>query len=187
MKTKTLTVSTMAAISCAVSCSCSSPAQIQRMPVASQRIGTSDILSNQVFAAVNNYRNDRNKGSLRRDAGLDRLARGHAEFLMRNRGKHGSNTSDANHRGFGGRAETARMTMGFGQVAENVVCCRGGNAATLVRLWSESRSHQRAMVSPYQYTGIGTVVDRDGMVFSVEMFGNVSNWTNSGNFQTGRF
>lgn len=185
MKTKTLTVSTLAAISCAVSCS--SPARIQRMPVAAQRTGTSDLLSNQVFAAVNNYRHDRNKPGLRRDAGLDRLARGHAEFLLRNRGKHGPNGSDANHKGFGQRTQTARMTMGFGEVAENVVCCRGGNAATLVRLWSESRSHQRAMVSPYQYTGIGTVVDRDGMVFSVEMFGNMSNWTNSGNFQTGRF
>lgn len=185
MKTKTLTVSVLAAISCAVSCS--PPAPVQRMKVASQLTRPGDSLSNQVFTAVNNYRQDRNKPGLRRDAGLDRLARGHAEFLLRNRGKHGSNTSDANHRGFGGRAETARITMGFGQVAENVVCCRSGSAATLVRLWSESKSHQRAMVSPYQYTGIGTVVDRDGMVFSVEMFGNMSSWNNGGNFQTGRF
>ncbi len=60
--------------------------------------------------------------------------------------------------------------MGFGRVAENVVCCRGGSGATYVRLWSHSPSHNTTMVGAYQFTGIGTVVDDDGMVFSVQLF-----------------
>jgi uncharacterized protein YkwD len=65
----------------------------------------------------------------------------------------------------------AQYSMGFQQVAENVVCCRGGSGATYVRLWSESAPHEKTMRGAYQYTGIGTVVDGDGMVFSVQLFG----------------
>ncbi len=173
------------AIACVASCA--PPVPIKRLPVAARLNGTGEALSNQVFIEVNHYRNDRNKLSLRRDRGLDRLAHEHAEYLLRNRGKYGPKVSDANHNGFGWRAERAQMTMGYGRVAENVVCSRRGSAATLVRLWSQSKPHQRAMVDLYQYTGIGTVVDGDGMVFSVEMFGANSTWNGGGNLWVNRF
>lgn len=65
----------------------------------------------------------------------------------------------------------AQFSMGFQQVAENVVACKGGSGSTYVRLWSQSPPHDRTMKDDYQYTGIGTAVDRDGMVFSVQLFG----------------
>lgn len=185
MKSKNLFIPTAAAIACVVSCS--APVATKPLTAASRPVGNADQLSNQLFIAVNNYRQDRNKLELRRDVGLDRLAREHAEFLLHNRGTYGPKGSDANHLGFGRRAEKAQFTLGFGRVAENVVCCRSGSAATLVRLWSESKSHEQTMRAPYQYTGIGTVVDRDGMVFSVEMFGDNGGWSKSGNLPVNTF
>lgn len=147
-------------------------------PPISRRNG--DLLSSQVFIEVYSYRRDRNKLALLRDTGLDRLALDHAEFLLLHRGTYGPKGNDANHHGFGGRAQAAQLTMGFGRVAENVVCCRSRSAATLVRLWSKSKAHELTMRAPYQYTGIGTVVANDGMVFSVEMFGERGSWSSGG-------
>ncbi len=126
-------------------------------------------LSNQVFSEVNHYRHDRSKQELTRHPGLAALAREHAQYLRLTRG---TSAKDANHHGFGSRAMKAQYTMGFRQVAENVVCCRGGSGATYVRLWSQSAPHEKTMqADAYRYTGIGTVVDGDGMVFTVQLFG----------------
>jgi len=125
-------------------------------------------LSNQIFRRVNVYRHDRSKQELIRHTGLTMLALEHARYLLRSRG---TSEKDANHNGFGVRAMKAQYSMGFSQVAENVVCCRGGSGSTYVRLWSHSPAHEKTMRSDvYQYTGIGTVVDQDGMVFSVQLF-----------------
>ena len=179
MKASNPFVSAPAAIVLAVSCS--APLANNSVLETPWSIQSGDLLSSQVFLEVNSYRLERHKLALRRDTGLDRLAHDHAEFLLLHRGTYGPNGSDANHHGFGARAQTAQLTMGFGQVAENVVCCRSRNAATLVRLWSKSKAHEQTMLAPYQYTGIGTVVANDGMVFSVEMFGERGSW-NSGGF-----
>lgn len=132
---------------------------------------TETLLSNQVFREVNHYRNDLRKQDLLIHSGLSRLALEHAEYLRANRGSNGLRGREVSHHGFAARAFKAQMNMGFGQVGENVVSCRRGNAATLVRLWSQSESHDETMKAPYQYTGVGTVVDDDGMVFTVQLFG----------------
>jgi uncharacterized protein YkwD len=166
---KTLNHGAVAALGIACLVSCAAPAKTITVYMSSStRDETS--LSNQVFREVNSYRRDRNKKDLISHPGLARLAREHAQFLRLNRGKYGAGVSDANHIGFANRAMKAQYTMGFGRVAENVVCCHGGGGATFVRLWSHSPPHNATMIGAYQYTGIGTVVDKDGMVFSVQLF-----------------
>jgi uncharacterized protein YkwD len=150
------------------------PVRILKVSISSA--GRADGLSDRVFSEVNRYRANKGAGSLRRSAGLDRLAREHAGFLSLSRAKAGLHGTLVNHHGFESRASRARYSMNFGRVAENVVSCNSTSAATLVRLWSGSKPHEITMRGDYQYTGIGTVIDSDGMVFSVELFGAVPNW-----------
>lgn len=128
-------------------------------------------LSNQVLYEVNGYRRKKGRQALTHHTGLAALARSHAQFLRVNRAKKGIRSSDANHHGFGNRVGKAQQTMGFRKVAENVVACRSGSGTTIVRLWSQSGTHEKTMIEAYQFTGIGTVVDGDGVVFSVQLFG----------------
>ncbi|MEY3896023.1 MAG: hypothetical protein RLZZ214_1543 [Verrucomicrobiota bacterium] len=167
MKSKNLGAVVALGIACLTSCAAPSKTITVYMSTSTPKETN---LSNQVFRGVNAYRHDRSKQELIRDPGLAALARDHAQYLLRTRG---TTSNDANHQGFTRRAMKAQSTMGFRQVAENVVCCRGGNGATYVRLWSRSAPHEKTMREDiYQYTGIGTVVDRDGMVFSVQLFAN---------------
>jgi len=169
---KALKFGAVAALSIASLVSCTAPAKTITVYMSSSSNRNEASLSNQVFREVNSYRHDRNKKDLIIHSGLAGLAREHAQFLRLNRGKYGSRGSDANHHGFANRAMKAQYTMGFGRVAENVVCCKGGSGATFVRLWSQSPAHNDTMKGSYQYTGIGTVVDSDGMAFSVQLFAN---------------
>jgi uncharacterized protein YkwD len=165
MKSTSLGLVVALGIACLTSCS----TPIRTMTVYMSASGQNETtLSDQVLRRVNDYRHDRSKQELVRHPGLAKLAREHAQYLRRTRGQ---TAKDANHQGFGNRAMKAQHAMGFGQVAENVVCCLGGNASTYVRLWSQSASHEKTMrTDDYRYTGVGTVVDRDGMVFSVQLF-----------------
>ncbi len=154
-------------IACLPSCTAPSKTMTVYMSTSTRNETT---LSDQVFREVNHYRTDRNKTSLARHPGLAALAREHAQYLRLTRG---TTAKDANHHGFSNRAMKAQYTMGFRQVAENVVCCPGGSGATYARLWSKSAPHEKTMrTDVYQYTGIGTVVDGDGMVFCVQLFAN---------------
>lgn len=168
MKTPNLYSTAALGLAILASCSAPTPAMTVLRPSSASRRETS--LSDQVFREVNHYRSDRSRQELRLDACLGRLAREHAKFLSANRGEHGLRGREVSHHGFTKRARTAQFTKGFVEVAENVVSCRNGNAATLVRLWSHSESHEKTMRANYQYTGVGTVVDTDGMVFSVQLF-----------------
>ena len=130
-----------------------------------------------VTAQVNAYRRSLGKPALQRHAGLDRLARRHAEFMRRNRGKFGKGgAGNLTHYGFEDRTLMAQRGMGMSDVGENVGSCRGvANAAdVLVGAWKKSRGHQLNLKGIWTRTGVGVAVDSDGTVFATQLFGTES-------------
>jgi uncharacterized protein YkwD len=60
------------------------------------------------------------------------------------------------------------------RLSENVAGVHGGEAVApgrMVKLWSESPSHDRAMKGKWNTTGIGAVVYSDGTVIATQLFG----------------
>lgn len=175
MKTSTYMKVTVVACVGALA-SCATQPETTRMPM-SASLNPDSSLSGRVLQEVNSYRRSHGASELQRHAGLDRLAQEHCEYLRKNRGTftiHGKNVS---HMGFEGRALVARERYNMQNVSENVVAASspGKNPApTLVTLWSNSKGHDTNMRGSWTHTGIGVVVDDDGMVFSTELFGNVS-------------
>jgi uncharacterized protein YkwD len=136
-----------------------------------------DRLAGSIRAQVNAYRQSLGKPALRRHAGLDRLARQHAEFMRRNRGKFGKGTAgNLTHHGFEERTLMAQRGMGMSDVGENVGTCQGAASAvgTLVEAWKRSKGHQMNLKGGWTQTGIGVVVDHDGTVFATQLFGDTS-------------
>jgi uncharacterized protein YkwD len=166
------------AVACAGAlASCASQPETKRMPV-SATLRPDSSLSGQVLQEVNTYRRSHGASDLQRHAGLDRLAQEHCEYLRQNRGKfqlHGKNVS---HFGFEGRALLARERYQMNNVSENVAAATNPGskpAPTFVRLWAESKDHEKNMRSEWTHTGVGVVVDDDGMVYSTQLFATVSN------------
>lgn len=157
--------------------SCATQPVKTRMPV-SASIRPDSSLTGRVFQAVNVYRRSHNASVLQRHAGLDRLAQEHCEYLRSHRGEgmvYGKNVS---HVGFQGRMLVARERYNMLSISENVAAANhpGQDApSVMVQLWSESRDHEYNMRSEWTHTGVGTVVDSDGMVFSTQIFATVSN------------
>jgi uncharacterized protein YkwD len=131
-----------------------------------------------VFDAVNSYRSQRGASALQRHAGLDRLAQNHCEYLREHRGTfklHGKNVS---HFGFDGRALAARERYQMQNVSENVAAAHSPGkspAPVIVKLWEGSKDHESNMRDSWSQTGVGVVVDKDGMVFVTQLFATVSN------------
>lgn len=175
MKTYTKTIVTVVACVGALA-SCATQPKTTRMPVsASIRPDTS--LAGQVLQEVNSYRRNHGANNLERHAGLDRLAHEHCEYLRQNRGTFSLHGKNVSHIGFEGRALVARERYNMLNVSENVAAANvpGKNPGpTLVTLWSNSKSHETNMRGEWTHTGIGVVVDDDGMVFSTEIFATVS-------------
>ncbi|MEO5913521.1 MAG: CAP domain-containing protein [Luteolibacter sp.] len=148
------------------------------MPV-SASLHPDSSLSGQVFQEVNSYRRSHGASDLERHTGLDRLAQEHCEYLRTHRGQFGIYGKNVSHVGFEGRTLIARERYQMQSVSENVAAANHpgkGAAATLVKLWSESKDHEYNMRSEWTHTGIGVVVDSDGMVFSTQIFATVSNF-----------
>jgi uncharacterized protein YkwD len=62
----------------------------------------------------------------------------------------------------------------MGAMSENVAAANhpGENpTVTLMKLWTTSKSHEVNLCNSWTHTGIGIVVDHDGMVFATEIFG----------------
>ncbi len=174
---KTHPYTQMFAVACsAVLAACASPPTTVRMPVsASIRPDTS--LSSQVFQGVNSYRRSLGAQELQRHAGLDRLAQEHCEYLRQHRGSFSLNGKNVSHIGFDGRATIARERYQMDGVSENVAAANypGKNqASVLISLWKGSKDHHKNMIDAWTYTGVGTVVDSDGMVFSTQLFATMS-------------
>ena len=144
------------------------------LPVATAATGH-DRLAGNIHAQVNAYRQSLGKPGLKRNAGLDRLAQQHSEFMRRNRGKFGKGgKGNITHFGFEERSLMAQRGMGMSDVGENVgTCSRTGRPAdVLVEAWKKSKGHQMNLKGGWTQTGIGVVVDADGTVFATQLFGN---------------
>lgn len=155
--------------------SCAPQPETARMPVSATSRPDSS-LSGRVFQAVNTYRRDHGAASLQRDPGLDRLAQEHCEYLRSHQGGSGIKIS---HAGFNGRARIARERYQFQSVAENVAAANypGKNPVpVLVGVWAASRDHESNMRKKWTHTGVGVVVDRNGTVYSTQLFGTMGNF-----------
>jgi uncharacterized protein YkwD len=160
--------------------SCANPPESTRLPVSATlgsnttTPGRSDAsASDRLFDAVNSYRRSQGAMEVQRHAGLDRLAQEHCEYLRRNRGTFSLYGKNVSHFGFDGRAMAARERFQMSSVSENVAAANypGSNSApVIVELWKNSRDHHKNMTDDWTSSGIGVVVDSDGMVFATQIF-----------------
>jgi len=155
--------------------SCAPQPTTQKVQMSSSATRTGGSLSNRIYQEVNTYRASIGAQPLVRNAGLDRLAQEHCEFLRRHRGTFKLEGSNVSHEGFENRTLIAQKFYNFSQVGENVAAAPGGGGngapSKLVHMWDASPSHRFAMRGNWQETGIGVVVDEDGMVFATQLFG----------------
>lgn len=162
--------------------SCASPPESARMPVsatirpdtaATSPARSDKSASGRLFDAVNDYRLSQGAKPVQRHAGLDRLAQQHCEYLRRNRGTFSLYGKNVSHYGFDGRAIAAREIYQMSSVSENVAAANypGNNSsAVIVELWKQSKDHHKNMLDDWTQSGIGVVVDSDGMVFATQIF-----------------
>ena len=133
--------------------------------------------SAQIFQAVNAYRRSIGAADLQRHAGLDHIAQQHCEYLREHRGTFEINGKNVSHIGFEGRALYARNVYHMGNLAENVVAANHATnnpGPAAVALWKNSKSHHQTMIDSWPLSGVGAVVDGDGTVFAVQLFGVVN-------------
>lgn len=152
--------------------SCAAPTVTKRVPV-SASLHPDSSLAGEVLQEVNSYRRSHNATELERHAGLDRLAQEHSEYLRQHRGTFTLEGKNVSHIGFEGRTLVARERYKMSSVSENIVAAHSPDknpGPTLVNLWASSKGHEYNMRSAWTYTGIGIVVDDDGMVFCTELF-----------------
>jgi len=135
-------------------------------------------LSAQAFQAVNAYRRSIGAFVLPRHAGLDHLAQQHCEYLRQHRGTFVLDGKNVSHIGFDGRAIYARNVYHMDNIGENIAATNqvsGNPGPALVSLWKNSKSHQLTMAGAWACSGMGLVVDADGMVFAVQLFATMNN------------
>ena len=157
--------------------SCANSPESTKMPV-SASIRPDSSVTSRLFQEVNSYRRSQGAKDLQRHAGLDRLAQEHCEYLRKNRGTFKLSGQNVSHIGFDGRALVARQRYQMENVSENVAAANhpGSNmTSVLMSLWKGSKDHHKNMLDDWTQTGIGVVVDSDGMVFATEIFSTVSN------------
>lgn len=154
--------------------SCANQPEAHKVPV-STSVNPKSSASEQIYQEVNSYRASRGAAGLKRHAGLDRLAQEHCEYLRKNRGSFSLNGRNVSHIGFDGRALVARERYNMANVSENVAAAKhpgSGASRSIIDLWKNSSSHHKNMIDDWQFTGVGVVVDSDGMVFSTQLFAN---------------
>jgi len=173
MKTQTYTRIMTGVCAAALASCASAPVPTRTQVSASLRPDSST--TSRVFQEVNAYRRSCGAKELQRHAGLDRLAQEHCEFLRRNRGTFSLNGKNVSHFGFEGRNLIARERYRMSNVSENVAATSSGGhnpSAALIDLWKGSKDHHKNMLDDWTYTGVGLVVDSDGMAFSTQLFSN---------------
>jgi uncharacterized protein YkwD len=160
----------------AVFTSCATPPATTRVPV-SASMRTDNPAASRVHEQVNAYRQSKGRSALQRHAGLDRLAQQHCEYLRKNRGTFSLSGKNVSHYGFEGRALYARESFSMNSVSENVAATSRSSAnpaPVLLELWKNSKSHHQNMLESWTHTGVGVVVDSDGMVFSTQLFATMA-------------
>ena len=169
--TRILTVICAAALA-----SCANPPEPVRMPVsASVRPGAS--ITSRLYQEINSYRRSRGRSELQRHAGLDQLAQSHCEYLRKHRGSFSLSGKNVSHIGFEGRTLIARERYQMANISENVAASSkvpGSTTRRLIDLWIGSKSHHKNMLDDWTHTGVGVVVDSDGMVFATQLFTTVN-------------
>ncbi|MBC8126464.1 MAG: CAP domain-containing protein [Gloeobacteraceae cyanobacterium ES-bin-144] len=169
--TKIIAVTCVAALA-----SCASKPETKRMPV-SASIRPDSSATGRLFKEVNEYRQSKGKSEVERHAGLDRLAQEHCEYLRQHRGEFSLQGKNVSHIGFDGRTAIARERYQMFNISENVAAATrpGSNfSPVIVALWKGSKEHNKNMLDDWTHSGIGVVVDSDGMVFSTQLFSTVS-------------
>jgi uncharacterized protein YkwD len=167
----------IAALCGAFLASCAPPPQeTTRMPVsASFRPDSSE--SGRLFQEINSYRRSQGKTNLQRHTGLDRLAQAHSEYLRKHRGTFSLQGRNVSHFGFEGRALMARERFQMANVSENVAATSkvgGSSSQRFLSLWKGSKDHHKNLLDDWTHSGIGVVVDSDGMVFATQLFSTVN-------------
>lgn len=174
---KTLPYTRIFAVACAaVLASCAKPPETARLPVsASLRPDAS--ITGRLYQEVNAYRASRGRQPLQRHAGLDRLAQAHCEYLRQHRGTFTLQGRNVSHFGFEGRVLMARQRYQMDSCSENVAASSkvpGSTTQRLVALWKDSKDHHKNMLDDWTHTGVGIVVDSDGMIFATQLFSTQS-------------
>lgn len=152
--------------------SCVSQSKPSEEPASAPRHSDTS-LAGKIFQEVNSYRRSHGASELQRHAGLDRLAQEHSEYLRKHRGTFKIEGKNVSHFGFDGRALAARKQYRMLSVGENIAATNltgKDTAPHIVRMWSKSKGHDSNMRDDWTHTGIGVVVDSDGMVFSTQLF-----------------
>lgn len=157
----------VAVVSAGALSSCSQSQGPIRIP-ASATTGADRTTESRIFNGVNYYRDLKGQSALKRHAGLDRLAKAHCEYLVKNSNGNGLNI---NHNGFAGRAEMAWSKWNIPSIAENVVASSNHSGDHLVNLWIGSKSHEKNMRGNWTHTGIAKAVSPDGKIISTQLFG----------------
>ena len=166
----------LAVLSAATLASCANRPEPTKVQV-SATLRPASSVSGQVLQEVNSYRTSKGQNPLQRHSGLDRLAQEHCEYLRQHRGTFELSGKNVSHYGFEGRTLAARQLYNMENVSENVAAANhpGKNPVpVLVGLWKGSKGHHKNMLEDWTHTGVGVVVDRDGMVFSTQLFSTVS-------------
>ena len=156
--------------------SCANPPATTRVPV-SASMRSDNSASGRVYQEVNNYRQSNGRNALQRHPGLDRLAQQHCEYLRKHRGTFSLSGKNVSHFGFEGRALYARESFSMNSVSENVAAAYQPGASApevLLQLWRNSTDHHTNMLENWTHSGIGVVVDSDGMVFATQIFATKS-------------
>lgn len=121
----------------------------------------------QVMAGINRYRASQSRGVLKRHAGLDALARHHAQQMLRE-GK-------MSHKNYHHRLGMAEHYLKVEDLRENVFYARGVGesqlAARTVQGWIESPGHRRNLLANTMYCGVGVAKGEDGQYYATQLSG----------------
>jgi uncharacterized protein YkwD len=153
------------------------PVEMNRSPISTRN---ADPISAGIYAEVNGYRKSIGVAPLQRHAGLDKMAMQFSEYLRQNRGSFSLYGTNVSHMGSSGRSMMAMRIYGMSSTSENVASMSGlgspsADAKGFLKLWKESPIHREALKNAaWTHTGIGTVTDADGTVFSTELFGSMT-------------
>lgn len=148
--------------------SCASPPTEPASTPTAASPGTDNSISSRLFRDINAYRRSQGGRDLQRHSGLDKLAQGHSEYLLKHRGSFSLNGKNVSHFGSEGRFFVARERFKMSSLSENVAA--SPNSQHILQLWKASKDHHKNMLDDWTYSGIGVAVDKDGMIFATQLF-----------------
>ena len=138
--------------------------------------GSASAIEDGIAEGINRYRGTRSKRSFQRHAGLDNLARLHAQEMLQ--------AGKMSHDGFHLRTGMAETYYGVGALHENVFWGKGFPKSQLSRVmvdgWVNSPGHRRNLLAPTSSCGVGVALGEDGLFYATQLSGSKVN--NGGSF-----